>query len=424
MRPAAGRSRPMISRSSTDLPLPLPPITATICPRGTLKVTPSCTFCAPKRVTTESTSIAAAALICPSSCSRTANSASSRITQTMPCTTVEVVLMPMERASRLTVIPARQPMSAMAAPKIAPFARPTATCLNASCESTRPMKVSGEMSSSGSEIAIAPASAATSPTNTSSGSANTEASRRGSTSTCIGDRPRVRRASISSVSRIVPSCAVNAEPERPAMITATSSGAISREAPIATASTTKMLAPYFSACMPKRYASTMPMRKVTSATTGIASRHTCWSWAASSFQRRRAGWRASSPSAATQRPRNSRWQCSFQPSFTAAKPSAASGRRPARRGAGAPSPMRARTASITRAWLRFTPLSPAIVAPAAPRRTSSASAAAVSSASSRAPSSVSGAAGSPAAPSSASISAMRARFHCPLSDSVVPSSRQ
>jgi len=50
--PAVGFSNPMISRTSTDLPLPLLPIIAATCPRATLNVTPSCTVCAPKRVTT------------------------------------------------------------------------------------------------------------------------------------------------------------------------------------------------------------------------------------------------------------------------------------------------------------------------------------------------------------------------------------
>ena len=38
--------------------------------------------------------------------------ASSRITATMLCTTVEVVLMPIERVSRLTVRPIEQPITA------------------------------------------------------------------------------------------------------------------------------------------------------------------------------------------------------------------------------------------------------------------------------------------------------------------------
>ena len=51
---------------------------------------------------------------------------------------------------------------------------------------------------------------------------------------------------------MVPSWAVNEAPERPAMMTATSIGASSRVMPIATPSTTKMLAPYWLACMPSR----------------------------------------------------------------------------------------------------------------------------------------------------------------------------
>ena len=108
------------------------------------------------------------------------------------------------------------------------------------------------MSSIGPAIIIAPTRLITSPTKTSSGSATISASTRGSTSTCIGDRPSVRMASISSVSRIEPSCAVKAAPERPATMTATMMGANSRVAPMPTPSTTKMLAPYFSACSPSR----------------------------------------------------------------------------------------------------------------------------------------------------------------------------
>ena len=113
MRPAVGRCRPMISRSRTDLPVPLPPISATSVPRGTSKLTPSCTTCSPKRVTIASTSMT----VCggrhqmSSSWNSTAKAASSRITATMLCTTVEVVAMPSARVSRRTVMPMRQPIS-------------------------------------------------------------------------------------------------------------------------------------------------------------------------------------------------------------------------------------------------------------------------------------------------------------------------
>src|SRR5690606_34881612 len=59
-----------------------------------------------------------------SSCSSTANSASSRITATMLCTTVEVVLMPIERVSRLTDRPIRQPITAMNSANAGAFASP------------------------------------------------------------------------------------------------------------------------------------------------------------------------------------------------------------------------------------------------------------------------------------------------------------
>ena len=54
----------------------------------------------------------------------TAKIASSRITATMLCTTVEVVLMPMERVSRLTDMPMRQPMTAMNSANTGALARP------------------------------------------------------------------------------------------------------------------------------------------------------------------------------------------------------------------------------------------------------------------------------------------------------------
>ena len=55
-----------------------------------------------------------------------------------------------------------------------------------------------------------------------------EPKRRGSTSTSTGSRPRVRIASISSLTCIVPIWAVNALPERPAMMIAVSSTPNSR----------------------------------------------------------------------------------------------------------------------------------------------------------------------------------------------------
>ncbi len=127
MRPEVGRCRPMISRSRTDLPVPLPPISATSVPRSTSKLTPSCTICSPKRVTIESISMTVRGRghQMSSSWNSTAKPASSRITATMLCTTVEVVAIPSARVSRRTVIPMRQPMTAMKSANTGALARPT-----------------------------------------------------------------------------------------------------------------------------------------------------------------------------------------------------------------------------------------------------------------------------------------------------------
>ena len=127
MRPPVGRCRPMISRNRTDLPVPLPPIRATSVPLKTSKLTPSCTTCSPKRVTMSSTSIdrGGGRHQISSSWNSTAKAASSRITATMLCTTVDVVAMPSDRVSRRTVIPMWQPISAMKSANTGAFASPT-----------------------------------------------------------------------------------------------------------------------------------------------------------------------------------------------------------------------------------------------------------------------------------------------------------
>ena len=135
--PAVGRSRPMISRNSTDLPVPLPPMIATTCPRATENETPSwigvgaearhdvfdledrpprhrCGCCVRRRHR-------------PSSCNTTANAALIRMTATMHCTTVEVVLAPMARVSRRTSMPMRQPITAMTSAKTGALTSPMTT---------------------------------------------------------------------------------------------------------------------------------------------------------------------------------------------------------------------------------------------------------------------------------------------------------
>ena len=126
MLPAVGRMRPMISRSSTDLPLPLPPMNPTTSPRRTVKLTPSCTTCLPNRVTTDPT-FRTSSIQISRRWSTMANSASSTIAQTMHCTTVEVVFSPTLRASRATTSPMRQAMRAMKTANTGALASPTTT---------------------------------------------------------------------------------------------------------------------------------------------------------------------------------------------------------------------------------------------------------------------------------------------------------
>src|SRR5215213_1658628 len=59
MAPASGRCSRIISRSSVDLPEPLPPTMAKISARRTSRSRPECTMCPPKRVETPLTSMTA-----------------------------------------------------------------------------------------------------------------------------------------------------------------------------------------------------------------------------------------------------------------------------------------------------------------------------------------------------------------------------
>src|SRR5690606_3184245 len=121
----------------------------------------------------------------------------------------------------------------------------------------------------------------------------------------------------------------------PATIVATISAENSRASPSATPSTTKMFAPYCSACSPSRYATTSPMRKVTSATTGIADAQTCENWANNSLPRRFEGFPTARASSTSTRPKYPRWPCNSASRSAVAAPSDASG--PRGRGAAAAS---------------------------------------------------------------------------------------
>ncbi len=75
-------------------------------------------------------------------------------------------------------------------------------------------------------------------------------------------------ASISSATFIVPSSAVMEEPLRPMTMTAVMSGPISRRTEKATRLATRSVEPSFSNCPAPWMASTMPRRKLASATVG------------------------------------------------------------------------------------------------------------------------------------------------------------
>ena len=81
------------------------------------------------------------------------------------------------------------------------------------------------------------------PTATRIGSEIMSAIKRGRIKTLILERPSVSKASTSSLSFMVPSCAVKAEPDLPATMMATITGESSLHRELVTPSTTKILAP-------------------------------------------------------------------------------------------------------------------------------------------------------------------------------------
>src|SRR5262245_291215 len=176
-------------------------------------------------------------------CNVTANTASSTMTQTMLCTTVEVVCSPTLRASRATARPMRHAIIAMKTANTGALAKPITTALRSSVPCKRFTNAGAEMPSCAALISMPPAMPATSPTNTSSGRPTASATSRGITSTWIGDRPSVLIASISSCTFIEPICAVKEAPDRPATMMATNIGDSSRQIASPTPSTTKIVAP-------------------------------------------------------------------------------------------------------------------------------------------------------------------------------------
>jgi hypothetical protein len=101
---------------------------------------------------------------------------------------------------------------------------------------------------------------------------------RGITSASVGETPIVRMASISSVSFIVPSCAANAEPDRPATMIAVISTPSSRKLSRPERLIVKISAPNWLSCAAPCCATTMPIRKLISPMMGSEVTPTSWSW--------------------------------------------------------------------------------------------------------------------------------------------------
>ena len=103
-----------------------------------------------------------------------------------------------------------------------------------------------------------------------SGITSASASARGMTSRKPRGMPMTRIASSSSVTRITPICAVMAEPLRPAIKMAASTGPSSRIKEMPRMLTMKASAPNCRNCCEIRYASTTPIKNPTSAVMGKA----------------------------------------------------------------------------------------------------------------------------------------------------------
>ena len=134
-------------------------------------------------------------------------------------------------------------MSAMATPNTTDLPTASARLLTRTACGSVCMKKLGVIPSVMSAASMPPSSAISEVHTTSSGMATASASARGSTSLKPWAMPSTRMASSSSVTRITPICAVMAEPERPAISTAASSGPSSRISARPKMSTMKASAP-------------------------------------------------------------------------------------------------------------------------------------------------------------------------------------
>ncbi|MNO70206.1 hypothetical protein D3C76_610800 [compost metagenome] len=183
-------------------------------------------------------------------------------------------------------------MAAIRKAKNGALARPTRKCCTpmSVCSSDRNM--AGEISSDRAHTTAPPTMPQIIARKVSSGNEINSANTRGTTSSSMGLRPRVRMASISSLAFIEPICAVKALAVRPAMRMAVNSTANSRKNENATRSTVKRVAPNAASTVAPRNATTAPTRKVSKATMGAASRPVCSMCATTGVSRQRWGWKA------------------------------------------------------------------------------------------------------------------------------------
>jgi hypothetical protein len=129
-----------------------------------------------------------------------------------------------------------QPAMATMTPNTAALTRPTAKSVKSKAACVSRIYSMGEMPKRPIETSAPPSIPTTSAYRHKSGIMRIRASMRGNTRNSMGETPSVLKASISLLTCIVPSCAANAAPVRPAMMIPVIMAPISRAMPIPTRS--------------------------------------------------------------------------------------------------------------------------------------------------------------------------------------------
>src|SRR5574343_1952215 len=154
--------------------------------------------------------------------------ASIRITVVIAVTTALVVLADRLSVFGLTCRPKWQATTAMTKPNTTPLLKPMTRLATGTARGRLSRKYTSDKSSCNKAASMPPNSATADVHSTSSGNATVRPIILGKTTRRLREIPIVDKASISSVTRITPICAVMADPERPATSTATSTGPSSR----------------------------------------------------------------------------------------------------------------------------------------------------------------------------------------------------